>query len=309
MSPRDLIGFAFTALVRHRLRTLLSLLGVAVGVVSVVVLTAVGEGARRYVTDQFASLGSGLVFVVPGKNETTGSFPGVGGVPNDLTLADATALQRKLRGIDRLAPVAIGNETVGYRQRRRQVTVLGSTEDLLAIRELRIAKGRFLPGGDMDRGGPQIVLGDKVARELFGNQSPLGRTVRLGDWRMRVIGVLEQRGMQVGVDTDDLVMIPVATAMRIFNRTSLFRVIVKAGAHGNVDRTCQEAVRILTERHDEEDVTCLTQESVISSLSSILTRLTLALGGIASHAQWLADRAHFDIKSFSNCLNNIMYCS
>jgi putative ABC transport system permease protein len=106
--------------------------------------------------------------------------------------------------------------------------------------------------------------------------------VRVGDWRMRVIGVLERRGEQVGFDMDDLVVVPVATGMRIFNRTSLFRVLLGVGAHRDLDAACSRAVDILTERHGEEDVTCITQESVVSALSSILTALTLALGGIAA---------------------------
>jgi putative ABC transport system permease protein len=121
-----------------------------------------------------------------------------------------------------------------------------------------------------------------VADELFGSEPAVGRVVRVGDWRMRVIGVLEGRGEQVGFDMDDLVIVPVATAMQIFNRTSLFRVVLGVGAHRDVDAACSRAVAILTERHGEEDVTCITQESVVSSLSSILTALTLALGGIAA---------------------------
>jgi putative ABC transport system permease protein len=260
---------------------LLSLLGVAIGVAAVIMLTALGEGARRYVTGQFASLGSNLVILIPGKNETTG-FPGVGGVPNDLTLEDARALERGVPQLSALAPVLMGNETIAHRERRRQVAVLGSTHELLRIHALSMASGRFLPPGDIARGGQVIVLGAKVADELFPNQNAVGRVVRIGDWRMRVIGVLEARGTQVGLNRDDLVLVPVATGMRMFNRTSLFRILLKTTNYGDVDGTCPRAVAILTERHDEEDVTCITQESIVSSLSSILTVLTLALGGIAA---------------------------
>ena len=106
MRLADLLQFALTALARHRLRTGLSLLGVAIGVAAVVVLTALGEGARQYVIGQFSSLGSNLLIVFPGNNETTGSFPGVGGVPNDLTLDDARAVRRGLPQLAKLAPIA-----------------------------------------------------------------------------------------------------------------------------------------------------------------------------------------------------------
>ncbi len=260
----------------------MSLVGVAIGVAAVVSLTALGEGARRYVTGQFSTLGSSFLVILPGKNETTGTFPGVGGVPNDLTLDDARALQRGVPQVRFVAPVSMGNETVAHQERRRQVMVVGSTREFLKIRQLEVARGSTLPAGDQGRGAQVVLLGATVADELFGSERAVGRAVRVGDWRMRVIGVLERRGEQVGFDMDDLVIVPVATGMRIFNRTSLFRVVLGVGAHHDVDAACSRAVAILTERHGEEDVTCITQESVVSSLSSIVTALTLALGGIAA---------------------------
>jgi putative ABC transport system permease protein len=134
----------------------------------------------------------------------------------------------------------------------------------------------------MQRGGQAIVLGATLARELFPGQTSLGRVVRVGDWRMRVIGVLARRGTHLGMDMDDVAVIPVATGMQMFNRTSLFRIVVRIHAHAELDAACDRAVAVLTERHDEEDVTCITQDSVVASLSSILTALTLALGAIAA---------------------------
>jgi len=278
----DLGGFALTALARHRLRTSMSLLGVAIGVAAVVVLTALGEGARRYVTGQFASLGSNLIILIPGKNETTGAFPGVIGVPNDLTIDDARVLERSLPNLRVLAPISMANETVAYRERRRQVMIVGTTHAYLKTRQLRMAQGGFLPPGEMHRGGPQVVLGATLVEELFRGENALGRVVRIGDWRMRVIGVLDSFGTQMGLDLDDVAFIPLATAMRIFNRTSLFRVLIKTHSQEDMDASCSRAVAILTERHDEEDVTCITQESVVDALSSILNALTMALGGIAA---------------------------
>jgi putative ABC transport system permease protein len=282
LTPRDLAGFALTALARHRLRTSMSLVGVAIGVAAVVTLTALGEGARRYVRGEFSAIGSNFLVILPGKNETTGVYPGIGGVPNDLTLEDARALERGVPRVEFVAPVSMGNETVAHLERRRRVIVLGSTPEYLKIRQLEVVRGRTLPAGDLGRGAQVVLLGATVADELFGSAEAVGRPVRVGDWRMRVIGVLERRGEQMGFDMDDLVIVPVATGMRIFDRTSLFRVILGVGTHRDVDAACSRAVAILTERHGEEDVTCITQESVVASLSSIVTALTLALGGIAA---------------------------
>ena len=282
MSPGDLIGFAFTALLRHRRRSVLSVTGMTVGVASVVMLTALGEGARRYVVDQFSSLGTELLTVVPGKNDTLGFVPGVGGAPNDLTLDDARALQRNVAGARMVVPIVIGNETVSHGERRRQVGVVGTTHEFLVARQLRVGSGSFLPESEIDRGAPVTVIGTTVASELFGSQNPLGRLVRIGDWRMRVIGVLEPEGHQIGVNLDDIAIIPVASSMRLFDRRSLVHILVRLDPGADIERAKQQALDVVIDRHGEEDVTVISQESVISSLSKILNVLTLALAGIGA---------------------------
>ncbi len=205
------------ALRGHRLRTGLSVAGVAVGIAAVVALTALGEGARRYVVQEFSSLGTQSSDRLPGKVETTGVMP-FGGVVNDLTIEDYQAVATRIPSIMRAAPLATGEETLryggkatggsGHRDDRRTAS---------EVRRLTVGSGQFLPGGDPNRGGAEMVLGITVARELFGAESPLGKVVRLGEWRFRVIGVLEPRGRSLGFDFDDLVFIPARTSMRIFN--------------------------------------------------------------------------------------------
>jgi putative ABC transport system permease protein len=278
----DLLYFATSALRGHRLRTLLSLLGVAIGVAAVVTLTALGEGARRYVLGQFAAVGSNMVIVLPGKTETTGAMPGIGGVPRELTLDDALAVARGVREVEKLAPMVVGTETVAYGERRRQVALFGSSNEALEVRRLAMALGRFLPATPWDRGAPVAVLGSKLAQELFGASDPVGAVVRVGDWRMRVIGVLEPRGQQLGIDMDDVVVVPVATAMKMLNRAGLFRLVIQVTSYADLERVKQAVVKLLSERHGEEDVTVITQDAVVSAFDSILGALTLALGAIAA---------------------------
>lgn len=282
MSFRDLLGFALTAVFGHRLRSGLSLLGMGVGVAAVIALTALGEGARGYVRNQFASLGTNILIVVPGKTETTGALPGMGGAPNDLTLDDFEAIVKRLRQVERGAPIAMATTTASRGELSRQVAVIGTTHEFLRVRNLTIGRGTFLPEGDIQRGASVAVIGERVARELFSGENPLGQVIRIDAWRMRVIGVLASRGTQLGVDVDDLIVIPVATAMRIFNRTSLFRILIEARARVELDRTAESVSALITERHGEEDVTLITQDSVVSSLDNILDTLTLVLAAIAS---------------------------
>jgi len=278
----DLVAFALRALRGHRLRTALSLLGVAIGVAAVVTLTALGEGARRYVRGQFAAVGSNMVIVLPGKSETTGAMPGFGGVPHDLTLDDALAVARGVREVDKLAPMVVGTETVAFGERRRQVALFGSSHEALEVRRLAMAQGRFLPAIPWDRGAPVAVLGSQLAEELFPAADPVGQVVRVGDWRMRVIGVLEPRGQQLGIDMDDVVVVPVATAMKMLNRSGLFRLVMQVRSYADLGRTKEGVLRILRERHGEEDVTVITQDAVVTAFDSILRALTMALGGIAA---------------------------
>ncbi len=282
MTIGDVFGMAARALSQHRRRTSLSLLGVAMGATAVIFLTGLGEGARRYVVGEFASLGSNLVIVIPGKTETTGGFPGVGGAPNDLTLDDARAIERRISGARRVIPVALGNDMVSHLERRRQLIVIGTTAEFVPARQLAIARGRNLPTGPFERGAPVAVIGDKVARELFRDADPIGKVIRAGDARMRVIGVLEKRGKQMGQDLDQIVLAPVATVMQIFNRSSLFRILIEVNAHSDSDRIQEQVIALISERHDEEDITCITQEAVIDSLGGILRALTMAVGGIGA---------------------------
>jgi putative ABC transport system permease protein len=278
----DVFAFAGRALRGHRLRAGMSLLGVSIGVAAVVALTALGEGARLYVVGQFSSLGTNLLIVLPGKAETTGAMPGFGGVPNDLTLGDAEAVVRAIPEITKGAPVVVGTETVAHGERRRQVAVLGTTHETLELRHLSLARGRFLQPLEWDRASPVAVLGTTLSSELFPGESALGRVVRIGEWRMRVIGVLAPRGEQLGVDMDDVVLVPVATAMRMLNRSSLFRIVLQVRSQAELDRAREKVTRLLIERHGEEDITCITQDAVLTALSSILGALTMALGGIAA---------------------------
>lgn len=280
MNTRDLMAYARGGLRGHRLRTGLSLLGVAIGVAAVVLLTSLGEGARTYVTGEFASLGSNLVILVPGKTETRGAAPFVSTAANDLTLADSDALLHRIPQVRQVAPLALGVAKVRHEERSRETSILGTTFEFAAVRKIEVATGRFLPEGTTD--APVCVIGTRIQRELFPGINPLGRLIRVGEYRFRVIGVLEPRGLSIGQDLDDVVYVPVETAMRIFNRPSLFRVLIEVASHEEIAATLTKIESVIQDRHGADDVTVVTQDSVLSTFDQILRVLTLALAGIAA---------------------------
>ena len=283
MRTPDLLGFALRSLNGARTRTLLMLLAMSIGVASVVLLTALGEGARRYVVGEFAQLGTHLLIMLPGRSETTGGAPPLlGATPRDLTLDDAMALLRE-RSILRVAPLTVGNAPVSHGSREREVTVIGATADFFPIRHLTIGSGSSLPALDPGRGASVVVIGSGLRRELFGSQRALGQWVRIDDRRFRVIGILGEGGESLGQDLDDMAVIPVASAQVVFDTPSLFRVLIQARSEDDIERAKKAAREIIRERHDgEDDVTIISQDALLSTFDRILGALTYTVGGIAA---------------------------
>jgi putative ABC transport system permease protein len=280
----DLLHLASESLVRARLRSIMMLVAMAIGVAAVVVLTSLGEGARRYVTGEFQALGADLLIVLPGRSETTGVQPGMfaGETPRDLTLDDAESLLR-IPGVERIAPLVVGSVPVSAGELSREVPVIGTTAEFLVVRNLKMAQGSFLPAGEIDRDMAVCVLGSKVRSELFPRGPVVGATVRIGERRFRVIGILGDSGRSIGFDLQEIVVIPVSSALQLFNSGSLFRIMITARDRDAMPRL-QRAVRAqLAERHQgEEDVTVVTQDAVLATFNRIFTALTLTLAGIAS---------------------------
>jgi putative ABC transport system permease protein len=284
MRLTDIAQFATASLRGSPARTLLMMLAMSIGVAAVVVLTALGEGARRYVVNQFASLGTNLVIVLPGRTETAGISPGmlVGQVPREITLDDAEAVLRS-PAVKRIAPLTVGSAMLSHNALNREVVVLGSTSDLLEVRHMGMGIGNFLPPGDIHEAASVCVLGDQMRRELFGNERAVGQWVRLGDRRFRVIGVLAAQGESMGMRTDELVIIPVASAHQLFNTSGLFRILIEAKNRESIEQARHDAEQIMFARHSgEKDVTVITQDAVLATFDRILTALTMAVGGIAA---------------------------
>ena len=284
MRSADLIRFARDAATGNPLRASLLVLAMAIGVAAVVVLTALGDGARRYVMNEFSSLGSNLVIVLPGRSQTGGFNPGnaITNTTRDLTIDDAQALQRA-SAVSRVAPLAIGTSEISAGGKLREVMVAGTVSQYTQVRQLALAQGRFLAPGDWRRGAAEAVIGSKVRDEIFGSAPALGQLVRIGDRRFRVVGILGSSGQGLGMNTDELVFVPVSMAQAMFNSNTLFRILVEATVREAIDAAKQQVADIIQMRHDgEQDVTVITQDAILATFDRLLGALTLGVAGIAA---------------------------
>ena len=266
----------------HRLRSMLSVLGIAIGIAAVILMTSIGEGTRRYMLGQFTQFGTNIIAINPGKIET-GGMPGIfGGTTHKLTLADAEAI-RRLPGVDSVAPLTFAQARVSGNGRGRGVFIYGTTSDMAGVMKLGIGQGSFLPGGDPRRGALVTVLGPKLKTELFGNENALGQFVRVADTRLRVIGVAAPKGRLLGMDLDDTAYLPVSTAMRIFNLDELQEVDISF-AHASLSETVAERVRtLLIDRHGgKEDFSLYTMTEMLRVFDRVLEAITAGMAAIAA---------------------------
>ncbi len=284
MRTADLLAFAVGAARGNRVRTVLLMLAMAIGVAAVVTLTALGDGARRYVVREFSAIGSNLVIVLPGRTETGGINPGsfVSSTPRDLTVDDAQALLRA-PAVLRVAPLTMGTAELSVGGRLREGMVVGATAEFIEVRQLRMAQGQFLPREDWNRGSMVMVIGATLRSELFGNEAALGRFVRVGDRRLRVIGVLAPTGSGLGMNSDELAIVPVSLAQAMFNTDTLFRIFVEARSREAIEPAKRQVAQIIQQRHDgEQDVTVITQDAMLATFDKLIGTLTLGVAGIAA---------------------------
>jgi len=266
------------SLLSQRGRSLLTALGMAIGIAAVCLLTSVGEGLRIYMLEVFSSFGTRVISVTAGKNTTAG-MAGMLKTVKPLSLRDADQL-RFLPNIKAVTPVVQGTVRVDAGDRKRDTELAGVTSEMLNTWHMSVAMGRFLPDDQDTAARPYVVLGHRVRKELFADANPLGALVRIGGQRFRVIGVMQSKGQMLGFDLDDIVYIPVSRAMQLLNRQALNQIdIVFSEQTTSVDSSARIRQRLIS-LHGEEDFTLFTQEDMLASLNRILKFVTLAIAGI-----------------------------
>lgn len=275
----DLVKLTTSSFVTYRMRSFLTGLGIAIGITAVILLTSIGEGLHQFVLAEFSQFGTNIITIQPGKAQTHGGNVGIFGSVRQLTLDDADAL-RHLPYVENVNPSVMGNAEVRANGKTRRITVFGEGRDFARAFTMKVQSGSFWPDEDNEQARALVVLGAKVAEELYGGQNPLGSFLRVGGQRYRVIGVMEPKGQVLGLDLDDTVFIPAARAMELLNRSGLIEIQVSYRASADVNTVMRLISERLQERHGREDFTLISQEEALEVLSSVLGVLTFAVGAL-----------------------------
>ncbi|WIM07068.1 MAG: ABC transporter permease [Candidatus Nitricoxidivorans perseverans] len=279
LNTKDFILLSLRALTAHRLRSFLTLLGIAVGIAAVILLTSIGEGVHRFVLSEFTQFGSNGIEIAPGRTVASGGPGGLQTTVRLLTLDDARALER-VPDVLAVTPVVWGNSEVNANGRLRRTSVYGTGPHMDRVFAMKVRTGRFLPAEEMEHARPFAVLGPKVREELFGAGPALGQRLRIGGMQFRIVGVMEPKGQFLGIDLDDTVYIPAAQALALYNREGLMRINLAYREGADVTRVTAAVKSVLKARHGREDFTVITQDDMLRTLSKILNVLTAAVGAL-----------------------------
>jgi putative ABC transport system permease protein len=282
MRTGDVLRLAWQAIWFHRQRSILTVLGILIGIASVILLTSIGEGVRLYVLTEFTQFGATLASVSPGKIETSGIPGALRTTLHLLTFDDAGALER-VPGVTRVVPVIVGTAPIQNEGKTRNSFVYGVTASSPEVWRMRVRGGRFLPEMDRDQSAPVAVLGPKLKHELFGDENCLGRHVRISGQRFLVIGLMEPKGQFLGFDIDDSAYIPVANARQLFNREALHEIDLLLASATSIDAVVRRVKDVLIQRHNqEEDFTVTTQQGMLDTLDRVIGIVSMAVGGIGA---------------------------
>ena len=282
----ELVLSALETIRSAKLRSVLTTLGICIGVFSIILLMALGEATRSYVGQSFASLGGNVLQIRPGKRDTQGAahMP-VSGVGHPLSLADAEAIEKRLVGADGVSGMVEGTAQVRWAGRRRDVAVFGVGPHFVQVRNLEMDFGRFFSEEEERSRRKVVVIGHVVQDELFPDENPLGKILRLNDSEFRVVGVTERRGNVLGTEMDDVVFIPASTALDAFDLSGLSGILVRPRQGVAIDDLKQDAEALLARRHSRKiDFTIMAQDELLATVHGTMAALTAVLVAIASIA-------------------------
>jgi putative ABC transport system permease protein len=279
MIASDLMRYTLGSASAHKMRSGLTALGIGIGVTAVVLLTSIGEGLQHYLLVEFTQFGTNIISVSPGKSTTFGGSTAAFNTTRPLSLADAEALNR-VPYVTQTNGSVMGNAEVEGNGRSRRSQVGGAGPHMPLVLSFKVTLGEFLPPDDQAAPRPFAVLGSKMRNELFGSRNPLGERIRVGGSRFRVIGVMESKGTILGFDLDDMVYIPTARALELFNKEGLNEINVLYDPAASTEEVVAGIRRMMIARHGGEDFTITTQQQMLEVLGSVLNILQIAVAGL-----------------------------
>jgi len=289
MNLQESLTMAVKTLAANRLRSTLTMLGIIIGNASVITMVGLGEGAQRYINAQLETLGPNVLFVVPGSRETRqlGSL----NIPRTLVLEDAVAIKQQVPSVTGVAAESSDRQLVTLGNRNANVNVVGTVPDFLSVRSFEVAKGRFISDLDLSRNAQVVVLGDTLKTRLFDDEPALGRSLRVGGVNFSVIGVLEKKGSNLGLDYDDAVMVPITTQANRLARgerspygIDVSFITVSARDRESMATAEFQITNLLRLRHnirDDDDFYISSQDTLLTIANTITGALTLMLAAIA----------------------------
>lgn len=282
------ILIALEGLKSNKLRSMLTMLGIIIGVGAVIAMISIGLGMQKKVQSSIASLGSNLLIVSPGSMAAPGGVRSAAGSNITLSNQDAKAIG-KISGIQYMAPSVSAQSQLIYNHKNWKTSVQGTTPEFLDIRNYKIAAGSFFTTSHENARARVVVLGQTAATNLFGAASPIGQTIRIDTAPFRVIGVLESKGQSsMGQDQDDLALVPLLTAQeRLMGMTYLNSITVQVENEAEIDRVQSEITALLRSRHHlaakaEDDFTVRNLTALMSTMSETTGTITLFLGAVAA---------------------------
>ncbi len=275
----EALKIALHGLLSNKMRSLLTMLGVIIGVGSVITLISIGEGVKSSISSQIQGLGSNLILVTPGSGKAGVNVSTLGAV-NRLTYDDALAVERNADSVKNVAPVIESSAYIQYKTGKTTL-VSGTTESYAEVRNFSVKSGDFISRGDIRGYRPVAVIGDTVRQELFSGQNPLNKTLLINRKNYEIIGVMEKKGRTLTIDNDDRVFIPITAAESLFNTKQVSMMFIQSESPKAVSTAVDETKRIITDRHKKMDFAVSEQKDILNAFQGITGTLTQMLGGIA----------------------------
>jgi putative ABC transport system permease protein len=279
---------ALRALARNKLRSFLTMLGIIIGVGAVIAMVAIGEGAKKRVQEQIASLGTNLLVILPGTVTLGGARSGAGG-RQSLIPADARAIMNEIPVVAGASPVVRQVQQVIVGDQNWGTSIQGVAPEFQQIREWQVSEGRFISQADVDSTAKVALVGATVAYNLFGDEDPIGAVIRIKKVPFRIVGILGAKGQSSnGTDQDDIVMVPYTAMMKlVMGVTYIQQIIVAAVSADTTQEASTQIAALLRQRHRiragaDDDFTIRNLSDIAEAASNSATVMALLLGSIAS---------------------------